>query len=89
MSVYRQVADIAGVVAFPATAQVEIPFEPIGTTIVNQSNDDVEMSFNGIDVHGTLLRGNGLRFQQRAKRVWLRRVSPGAAATPVEVIAES
>jgi hypothetical protein len=88
MSVHRDLVDLNGVAAFPADPQVEIPFEPISIAVMNQSNSDVELSFDGSEVHGTLLDGNGIEFRQRARKLWLRRTAPGAVSTLVEVIAE-
>jgi len=88
MSVYRKQIDLNGIAAFPAEAQVIIPFEPKSIAVVNLSNSDIFMSFNGVDVHGTLENGNSFEFKQRTRKLWLSRTVAGTVATPVEVIAE-
>ena len=92
MSVFQQIVDVSGTAAFPASPQVEIPFEPASIGIVNQDptpGDDIFLSFNGVDDHAQVFGADGVTFHQRVKKIWLRRGSTGTPPTNVQVIAES
>lgn len=92
MSVFQQIVDVSSTTAFPVTPQVEIPFEPVSIVVVNQDSvpsSDIFLSFNGVDVHGQLFGADGITYQQRVRKVWLRRGSAGSPPTNVQVIAES
>ena len=65
MSVFQQVVDVSGTAAFPATPQVEIPFEPKSIVIVNNDptpGDDVFLSFDGVEDHAQVFGADGVTF---------------------------
>jgi len=91
MSVFQQTVNVFADTSYPADPQVVIPFEAKSVSIVNEDLDDnTWISFDGVNDHGHLIRGNGITYQQRVDKVWLRRGS-GAATSPtnVSVTAES
>lgn len=95
MAIARSVTDLAAVTAFPSTPQVTLEFTPRTIMVVNEhATESVDVSFDGTTVHGKLTPGTldaGMVFEQRVRRVWLRRSSSSGSPTGVntQVIAES
>jgi hypothetical protein len=92
VSVFSQVVDVDGQVAFPTTPQVVIPFRPGSILVVlEDADDDAFLSFDGIADHWHLQPGQaseGVRFDQKVTQVWLREGTSGASPTNVRVTAE-
>lgn len=90
MSIFRQVVDVFGQAAYPASPQVTIPFEPREIAFINEDqDDDFFFSLNGADDHGHVFGGDGTTISQRVTRIWLRRGDAGITPTNVAVSAES
>ncbi len=74
--------------AFPATPQVVIPFEPKSITIINESTmQQGFVSFDGVNDQGHLLGRAVIEYEQRVTKVWLRK--GGGANINIQVLAES
>jgi hypothetical protein len=95
MSAYSTSVDVAATASYPTTAQVIIPFEPKRITVVVEESDAGEgahVSFDGANDAGVLIQGmpsQGLVFDQRVTKVWLKRFAAGAGTITVRVMAES
>ena len=91
MSVHSEIVDVSGTAAFPATAQIEILFEPRRIVVTNEdASDDAFVSLDGTtndEVHLTASASISFEFQ-RVRKVWLRRGVVGTPATNVQVVAE-
>jgi hypothetical protein len=86
--------DMAAVVAFTdALAVFEFEFEADAQVIINESNAVMELSWDGQNVHATLVNNQPSSVISYAdhvrKKLWIRRVAGGGGAKFVQVIAST
>lgn len=94
MSAYSVLINVANAAYGALSApSVTIPFQPKTITIVNEDDvDSVDVSFDGVDTHATLVPAKpdaGMVFRQSVTRVWLKYTAVPAGTLNVRVMAES
>jgi hypothetical protein len=93
MSNFYQRQDVSAVNQFTdAPNPIAIGFESSAQGLVNQSDIPIEVSFDGVNVHGRLEAtgpSQGLSFDdQRASKIWIRRAGAGAGTKNLDIYAQ-
>jgi hypothetical protein len=90
-SIYSTSVTAPAAFAAVSAPDFTVPFEPRSIIVINEdatTANYVEVSFDGVDVHGRLTPGqvSAMKFAQTVKKVWVRR---GAGTPVVRIVAEA